>query len=38
MIYYWFDRQELLQKTKTRYPNGGGKEETGEYYLKTEEF
>ena len=38
MIYYWFDRQELLQKTKNRYPNGGGKEETGEYYLKTEEF
>ena len=29
MIYYWFDRQELLQKTKNRYPNGGGKEETG---------
>ena len=38
MISYWFDRQELLQKAKNRYPNGGGKVEAGEYYLKTEEF
>ena len=27
MNYYWFNRQELLQKAKDRYHNGGGKEE-----------
>ena len=25
MSYYWFNRQELLKKTKERYDNGGGK-------------
>ena len=25
MSYYWFNRQELLQKAKDRYHNGGGK-------------
>ena len=27
MNYYWFNRQELLQKAKDRYHNGGDKEE-----------
>ena len=26
MSYYWFDRQELLEKAKEKYQNGGGKE------------
>ena len=30
MIYYWFNRQEILQKEKERY----SKEKTAEYYLK----
>ena len=25
MSYYWFNRQELLQKAKNRYHNGSGK-------------
>ena len=31
MSYYWFNRQELLQKAKTIYDNGG-KEKAGRYY------
>ena len=31
MSYYWFNRQELLQKAKKKYDNGG-KEKAGEYY------
>ena len=34
MSYYWFNRQELLQKAKDRYHNCGGKENAAEYYLK----
>ena len=30
MIYYWFNRQEILQKLKERY----SKEKAAEYYLK----
>ena len=30
MSYYWFNRQEVLQKAKERY----SKEEVAEYYLK----
>ena len=26
MSYYWFNRGELLKKTKTKYHNKGGKE------------
>ena len=26
MIYYWFNRQELLEKAKERYHSGGAKE------------
>ena len=31
MSYYLFNRQELLQKTKERYHNGGDKKESTEY-------
>ena len=31
MSYYWFSRQELLQKAKMKYYNGG-KEKAAEYY------
>ena len=33
MSYYWFNRQEILQKAKERY----SKEKTAEYYLKNKE-
>ena len=32
MSYYWFNRQELLQKAKDIYHNGDGKEVAAEYY------
>ena len=31
MSYYWFNRQELLQKAKEKYDNGG-LEKAAEYY------
>ena len=31
MSHYWFNRQELLQKAKKKYGNGG-KENTAQYY------
>ena len=31
MSYYWFSKQELLQKTKQKY-DIGGKEKAGKYY------
>ena len=34
MSYYWFNRQELLQKAKDRYYDGGGKEIAAEYYFE----
>ena len=34
MSYYWFDRQEFVQKAKNKYDNCGGKEKAAEYYLK----
>ena len=34
MSYDWFNRQELLQKTKDKYHNCGGKEKAAEYYLE----
>ena len=37
MSYYWFNRQESLEKAKDRYHNGGGKQEADEYYLKNRE-
>ena len=33
MSYYWFKRQEILQKAKERY----SKEKAAEYYLKNKE-
>ena len=33
MSYYWFNRQELLQKAKEKYHNCRRKEKTTEYYL-----
>ena len=33
MSYYWFNRQEILQKTKEKY----SKEKAAEYYLKNKE-
>ena len=32
MNYYWFNRQEILQKAKERY----SKEQAAEYYLKSD--
>ena len=32
MSYYWFNRQELLQKAEEKYQNCGGKEKAAEYY------
>ena len=34
MSYYWFIKQELLQKAKDKYDNCAGKEKAAEYYLK----
>ena len=33
MSYYWFNRQEILQKTKERY----SKEKAAEYYMQNKE-
>ena len=32
MSYYWFNKQELLQKAIERYDNNGGKEKAAKYY------
>ena len=37
MSYYWFNREELLKKAKTKYHNKGGKEKASEYYKKNKE-
>ena len=37
MIYYFFNRQELLQKAKNKYHNCGGKEKAAEYYLRNKD-
>ena len=34
MRYYWFNRQELLQKVKDKYHNCSDKEKAAEYYLE----
>ena len=36
MNYYWFNKQELLQKAKEKYDNGG-KEKAGKYYQANED-
>ena len=35
--YYFFNRQELLQKAKDRYRKGGGKEKAAEYFIANKE-
>ena len=37
MSYYWFNKEELLQKLNERYHNCGGKGKAAKYYLKNEE-
>ena len=37
MSYYWFNRQELIQKAKDKYHNGDGKEEASNYYIVNKE-
>ena len=34
MSYYWFNRKDLLEKTKETYHKEGGKEKASEYYQK----
>ena len=34
MSYYWYNRQELLQKAKDRYHDCDGKEKAAKYYLE----
>ena len=36
--FYWFNRQELLQKAKDRYHNCSGKEKAAKYYLEKKEI
>ena len=38
MSYYYFKKQELLQKAKHRYHNCGGKEKAAKYYTTNKEF
>ena len=35
--YYWFNRDELLQKVNDRHHNCGGKEKDAQYYLKNKD-
>ena len=37
MSYYWFNREELLKKEKTKYHNKGGKEKAAKYYEDNKE-
>ena len=37
MNYYWFNRDELFKKARTKYHNKGGKEKAAEYYQKNKE-
>ena len=37
MSYYWFNREELLKKAKTKYHNKGGKEKGAKYYEDNKE-
>ena len=32
MSYYWFNREEILLKSKEKYDNCGGKEKAAEFY------
>ena len=33
MRYYWFNREEMLQKGEEKYHNCGGKAKSAEYYI-----
>ena len=33
MSYYWFNREEILQKAEEKYQNCGRKEQAVEYYI-----
>ena len=33
MSYYWFNKQELLEKAKEKYHNNDGKEKAAKYYF-----
>ena len=37
MSYYWFNRQELLQKAKDKYHNGGGQKKAAKFYLENKD-
>ena len=37
MSYYLFNREELMQKAKVRYHNGGDRERAAEYYEDNKE-
>ena len=37
MSYYFFNRQELLQKAQGKHHNYGGKEKAAEYYLENKD-
>ena len=37
MIYYWFNRNKLVKKAKTKYHNKGGKEKAAKYYEDNKE-
>ena len=34
MSYYWFNKQELLQKANDKYQNCRGKEKAAKYYIE----
>ena len=36
--HYWFDREEILQKSKEKYGNGGGKEKAAEHYERNNDI
>ena len=38
MSYYWFNREELMKKAKTKYHNEGGKQKASGYYKKTKKL
>ena len=37
MSYYWFNREELLQKAKDRYYNGGTTKEAGDCFIASKD-
>ena len=37
MNYYWFNREELLQKCEGKYHNCSGKEKAAKYYIAIED-